>query len=69
MLEKQNFQCENCGQQDCKSGVFLDTKNVGKYPDEVSHTYVERRLKLCGDCATAIHNILIERIRIQQKEV
>ena len=39
MYEEIKFQCKNCGQQDCMSGVFLDTKNVGKYPDEVTHSY------------------------------
>lgn len=67
MYEETKFQCENCGQQDCRSGVFLDTKNVGKYPDEVSHSYYEKRAKICGDCTLAVHECLKKRIEIQQK--
>lgn len=67
-MERQEFQCDNCGQQDCRSGVFLDTKNVGRYPDEVSHRYYEKRLKICGDCTIAIGKCLQERIKIQQKD-
>lgn len=63
-----NFQCEMCGQQNCNCGVYLDIKNIGEYPQKVCHSYVERRLKVCGDCADAVHKALRKRIKIQQDE-
>ena len=41
--------CQKC-EEVSSSGVYLDTKNIGRYPSEVSHTYTELRTLLCGDC-------------------
>ena len=63
------FQCENCGKQECQSGVFLDTKNVGEYPKEVSHSWYEKRLMICGNCTQAVYKILRDRINEQQSNI
>ena len=67
MINKRiRLECEWCGGNKETCGITLDTKNLGTYPDQVCHSYVEQHFNICGTCATKFHEFLRTMVKVEE---